>query len=52
MADRLRSDGVACEALSYYQQLPAPQRGLVLDINATGEREIDRVIAAVASVAQ
>ena len=47
VADGLKADGVACEALSYYQQLPDPQRGLVLDINDTGEREFDRVIAAV-----
>ena len=47
VADRLKANGVACEALSYYQQLPHPARGLVLDINATGERELDRVIAAV-----
>ncbi len=48
VADRLKADGIACEALSYYQQLPHPARGLVLDINATGERELARVIAAVA----
>ncbi len=48
VADRLKADGVACEALSYYQQLPGPERGLVLDINATGERELDRVIDAIA----
>ncbi len=48
LADRLRAQGVACEALSYYQQLPDPERGLVLDINATGERELDRVLAAIA----
>ena len=47
-ADRLRTEGVACEALSYYQQLPDPERGLVLDINATGERELDRVLAVIA----
>jgi GntR family transcriptional regulator/MocR family aminotransferase len=47
VAARLRAEGVGCEALSYYQQLPRPQRGLVLDINATGEHELDRVLAAV-----
>ena len=47
-ADRLRTEGVACEALSYYQQVPDPERGLVLDINATGERELDRVLAVIA----
>ena len=47
VADALKSRGVACEALSYYQQRPVPERGLVLDINATGEREIERVVAAV-----
>ncbi len=47
LAERLKSAGVACEALSYYQQRPRPQRGLVLDINATGERELDRVITAI-----
>ena len=45
-ADELKRAGVACEALSYYQQRPDPQRGLVLDIAATGDRELDRVIAA------
>ena len=45
-------EGVACEALSYYHQLPRPERGLVLDINATGERELDRVIAQIAAVSQ
>ena len=45
-AETLKSAGVACEALSYYQQRTAPQRGLVLDINATGDRELDLVIAA------
>ena len=47
VAQRLKAEGVACEALSYYQQRPHPTRGLVLDINATGDRELDRVIAAV-----
>ena len=45
-AETIKSAGVACEALSYYQQRTAPQRGLVLDINATGDRELDLVIAA------
>lgn len=48
VADRLKAEGVACEALSYYQQLPNPERGLVLDINATGEPELDRVLGAIA----
>ena len=50
VADALKSLGVSCEALSYYQQRPHPQRGLVLDINATGERELERVIAAVSQL--
>jgi len=49
VADVLKSEGVACEALSYYYQGPHPERGLVLDINATGDRELDRVVAALAS---
>ena len=49
VADELKAQGVACEALSYYQQRSDPQRGLVLDINATGERELGRVVAAVES---
>ena len=52
LADALKAQGVACEALSYYHQLPRPERGLVLDINATGERELDRVIARIAAVSQ
>ena len=46
-ADELKMAGVACEALSYYQQRPDPQRGMVLDINASSERELDLVIAAI-----
>ncbi len=48
VAQMLKSEGVACEALSYYQQRPDPERGLVLDINATSDQQLDRVIAVVA----
>jgi GntR family transcriptional regulator/MocR family aminotransferase len=47
IARRLRDAGVECEALSYYQQRPHPRRGLVLDINATSDRELGLVIRAV-----
>ncbi len=52
LADALKAAGVACEALSYYQQHPRPQSGLVLDINATGDRELDLVIEAMAGPAR
>lgn len=46
LADRLKAAGVMCEALSYYYQGPEPGRGLVLDMAATGDRELDAVMAA------
>ncbi len=49
VAQTLKRDGVSCEALSYYQQRPDPQRGLVLDLVATGERELDLVVEALTS---
>lgn len=49
LADRLKRSGVACEALSYYSQLPSAARGLVLDLVATGDRELDRVIEGLAA---
>ena len=45
VADELKAAGVTCEALSYYQQRSDPRRGLVLDIAATGEYELEQVIA-------
>ena len=47
LADKLKAAGVNCEALSYYQQRAHPQRGLVLDINATDDRRLDLVLAAI-----
>ncbi len=47
LADELKATGVACEALSYYQQRADPQRGLVLDINATDDRLLDLVLAGI-----
>jgi GntR family transcriptional regulator/MocR family aminotransferase len=47
VADRLKSAGVRCEALSYYQQRPNPRTGLVLDIAATRDRQLDAVIEAI-----
>ncbi len=47
VADRLKSAGIRCEALSYYQQRPYPRTGLVLDIAATRDRQLDAVIEAI-----
>jgi GntR family transcriptional regulator/MocR family aminotransferase len=44
VANALKAAGVNCEALSYYSQRPNPQRGLVLDIAATGDRQLGLVI--------
>lgn len=46
IADDLKRSGVSCEALSYYAQGPQPATGLVLDLAATGDRELDLVIEA------
>jgi hypothetical protein len=35
---------VRAEALCYYRQRTPPQRGLVVDVAATGDRELDLVI--------
>ena len=45
VAQELKDAGVRCEALSYYQQREAPQTGLVIDMAATGDRELDLVIS-------
>jgi GntR family transcriptional regulator/MocR family aminotransferase len=49
LAGRLKRRGVTCEALSYYSQLPGAARGLVLDLAATGDGEMDLVIEALAA---
>lgn len=45
LAAGLKAAGVSCEALSYYQQRARPQTGLVIDMAATGDRELDLVIS-------
>jgi GntR family transcriptional regulator/MocR family aminotransferase len=47
VAGELKQAGVRCEALSYYSQREDAPRGLVLDLVATGERELDLVIEAI-----
>jgi len=51
IAEELKAAGVACEALSYYQQRPDPHTGIVLDIAATGAREMSRITAVIKRVA-
>ena len=40
LTNQLKAQGVRCEALSYYQQRPTPQQGLVLDIAATTDHHL------------
>lgn len=47
LAASLQAAGVRAEALSYYQQRADPERGLVIDLVATGEPQLDLVIEAV-----
>lgn len=47
LANQLRSSGARCEALSHYQQLPNPARGLVIDITTSTIEHLDATITAI-----
>lgn len=49
LASALKATGVRCEALSYYQQLPDPAQGLLVDI-ATSSSDLDTTINAIQAV--
>jgi len=48
LAGQLKNDGVRCEALSYYQQRRHnPQPGLVIDITATTDDDLEAITSAI-----
>ncbi len=47
LAAMLKAKGVRCEALSDYQQLPGPPRGLVVDIASHEQGQLNALVAAI-----